>query len=86
VRFEIYLQLPPKPAPGMIPLKNNSFVHMLGQYERPTEEKMFLAQSGSLVIDSLSDKRLFGTINGDFKNSADEPVRFEGRFKVKYTD
>jgi hypothetical protein len=86
VRFEVYLQLPPKPAPGTIPLKNNSFVHLLGRYEKPTEEKVFLAQSGNLVIDSLSHEHLFGTIDGQFENAKDETVGFQGRFKVKYTD
>lgn len=83
LRYKIFLQLPSRLQPGTLPLENNSFVQLLGFYERPPEDKIYLARSGEFSVDSLSDKHLFGSIDGSFENGRQEPVTFKGEFRVK---
>ncbi|HUV29770.1 MAG TPA: hypothetical protein VMY05_01575 [Acidobacteriota bacterium] len=84
-RCLLYLQLPRDLRPDTIVLENNSFAHVIGRYDQPPEEKIFLADSGTLVLDSLPKKLLFGTINGEYRNRTGETFRFNGRFKVRVT-
>ncbi|RKX26034.1 MAG: hypothetical protein DRP45_04540 [Candidatus Zixiibacteriota bacterium] len=84
IKYKIFLQMPSRLAPGVLPLKNNSFVQLMGQFELEPEKKMFIAQEGTLTIDSLAGKRLFGTIDGMFANKQGESVLLEGQFKVKF--
>jgi hypothetical protein len=83
LRYKVFLQLPSRPDKATLPLENSSFVQLLGQYDIPLEEKMYLAREGSLVVDSISDKHLFGTIDGNYENNLGEPISFRGRFRVK---
>jgi hypothetical protein len=85
LRYKIFLQLPSRPHLGKLPLENNSFVQLLGYYELPVEEKTFIARSGEFSVDSLTDKHLFGSIDGSYRNYLDQPVAFRGEFKVKIT-
>lgn len=85
-RCLLYLQLPVRPERGVIALEDNSFVQILGRYQTPQENKVFLPDSGSLVIDSLAGKRLFGTIHGVYRSLLEQNLQFDGRFKVKIAD
>ena len=83
LRYKIFLQLPSRLQRGALPLENNSFVQLLGFYERPPENKIYIARSGEFSVDSLTDKHLFGSIDGSFENELQEPVTFKGEFRVK---
>jgi len=83
LRYKIFLQLPSRLQVGPLPLNNNSFVQLLGYYELPAEEKIFIARSGEFSVDSLSDKHLFGSLDGTFENNLNQPVAFRGEFRVK---
>lgn len=84
LRCKVFVQLPSQIRPGTIPLQDNSLVQMLGRYELPLEDKLFLPVEGYLVIDSIAAKRtLFGELNGRFVNHLGQEISYEGRFKVK---
>jgi len=83
LRYKIFLQLPSRLQLGSLPLENNSFVQLLGYYELPAEEKIYLARDGAFSVDSLTDKHLFGSIDGTYRNKLDKAVVFRGEFKVK---
>lgn len=84
LRCKVYLQLPSQIRPEAILLKENSLVQMLGKYELPLEDKLFLPVDGKLVIDSIVKERtLFGDLNGRFANHLGQEISYEGRFKVK---
>ncbi len=84
VKKRIYIQLPPEIKPETIDLPGNSFIHLLGRYEQSPETKIFIPQSGTLVVDSLAKNVLYGTVTGHFENSGKMPLAVNGRFKVKY--
>ena len=86
LRCRIYIQLPQTPVADTIDLPGNSFVHLLGRYDLPTESKIFLPVSGTFVVDSVTSKNLFGTIHGQYENRSGTPLDFDGQFKVKITD
>ena len=79
----IYVQLPPVPGKDTIGLPGNSFVHVLGRYDLPAEDKIFLADSGAFFVDSVTSKNLFGTIQGRYKNRSASTLHYDGRFKVR---
>ena len=83
LRYKIFLQLPSRLQVEELPLENNSFVQLLGYYELPPENKIFIARDGKFAIDSLTEKQLFGSIDGTYENELKEPVKFRGEFKVK---
>ncbi|MBN1211460.1 MAG: hypothetical protein JXA92_02690 [candidate division Zixibacteria bacterium] len=80
---KIYIQLPTALEAQKISLSGNSFIHLLGRYDQPPETKIFVPQSGSLVIDSLVKNTLYGTIDGRYENSEKLAVAVDGKFKVK---
>lgn len=82
-RCRVYIQLPTEPEPGSVELLNNSFAHILGRFELPTEAKIFMPDSGRMVIDSLTRKYLYATIDGNYRSHLSEPLSINGRFKVK---
>jgi hypothetical protein len=81
--YRVYLQLLERPQPSTVPLRGNSFAQLLGSYEQQPEEKIYLPDSGTFVIDSVTTKRLFGAIHGDFVNSRGTPITLDGKFSVK---
>jgi hypothetical protein len=83
VRFRLFIELPRDIASGRVDLIDHSFVQLMGRYEVPAEDKMYFPREGALVVDSLADKRLYGTFNGRFENRRGEVVGFEGQFKAK---
>ena len=80
---KIYIELPLELASQEISLSGNSFIHLLGRYDQPPEKKIFVPQSGSMVIDSLADNTLYGTIEGRYENSDKLAMAVDGKFKVK---
>jgi hypothetical protein len=83
LRYRIFLQLPTDVTPGTISLADNSLVQQMGRYELAAEDKLYFPLAGTLVIDSLPGKRLFGTLNGRFENHLGDTVGFNGQFKAK---
>lgn len=79
----LYLQFARPPSPSKIELVGNSMVHLLGRYDLSREAKIFLPESGAWVIDSVTTKHLYGSIDGQFENSDGAKVGYNGRFKVK---
>jgi hypothetical protein len=86
LKCRIYIQLPQTPAADTIDLRGNSFVHLLGRYDLPAESKIFLPVLGTFVVDSVTSKNLFGTINGRYENRSGAPLGFDGQLKVKIID
>ncbi len=86
LKYKLYLQAPSRLESGTIPLTNSSFVQVLGQYDRTTEERMYIARSGTFVIDSVSGDHLYGSVNGSYQNRPGDELTFEGKFKVKVFD
>ncbi len=83
LRYMIYMQLPENVRVETYPLNDRSFAHLLGEYELPAEDKMFICTGGSLVVDSIPKKHLYGEIKADYENAKGEPVTFQGKFRVK---
>ena len=80
---KLYIQLPFELEAQKLSLSGNSFIHLLGRYDQQPEKKIFVPQSGSLVIDSLAKNTLYGTIDGRFENSDKLALVVDGKFKVK---
>jgi len=86
LRCQIYMQLPPMPQPDTIQLPDNSFVYLLGRYDRPVGEKVFMPVSGFFVVDSASSGRFFISLDGEYHNSSGATLAFNGRMKIKVGD
>ena len=83
-RCQIYLQVPPWPKPDSLVLVDRSLVHILGRYELPIEERVFLPREGYYIIDSVTDGSIFFTIDGAFANKTGDQIEFDGRIKVDH--
>lgn len=83
LRFRLFIELPPTLKPDTVQLKARSFAHMLGRYFLKPEEKIFLPDTGSLVIDSVTAKFMYGTVNARFANTKGVPVVFDGQFRAR---
>lgn len=83
LQFDIYIQFPLTAPSGNIPLEKNSFLYLLGHFERSVDEAVYMPTEGVLKIDSLTDSHLFGTLDGRFENSSGEKIGFNGQFKAK---
>ena len=84
LRTLVYLEVPGEPVADSIALTDkNSFVQVLGRYEQSEEEKIFLPQSGSLVIDSIAGNRMYCTLDGKYANREGTPLNYVGQFKIK---
>jgi hypothetical protein len=84
--YRVYLQLPPTVTPATIPLTGNSLVYLVGRYDQPSESKRYLPTGGTFVVDSLTAHQLYGTIEGQFANPANQSVAVDGKFKVRITE
>ncbi|MDH4158487.1 MAG: hypothetical protein OEW00_14555 [candidate division Zixibacteria bacterium] len=82
----LYLQVANPPAPDSLDVVGNSFVYLLKRYDWAPEAKVFLPQSGYLVIDSVASASIFGTVSADYENNGGIPLSFKGRFKVKIAE
>lgn len=86
LRNRIYFQFPLPLKRGTFDLKDNSFIHLLGRYDWTAEDKIFLPLSGQVVIDSITEKNLFGQVAGKYENKAKIQFEFNGQFKLKISD
>jgi hypothetical protein len=85
-RCQLYIQLPLELRPDTLDLPENSFAQIQGRYDLKVEEKTFLADSGTVILDSLHKDDLYATIDGRFLNQFEDTLGFAGQFKVKVTD
>jgi len=83
LKKRIYLQLPDELRLMSINLTGKSFIQLLGRYDQSAESKIYVPQTGALVIDSLAGNKLYGTLNGQYANNKGETVAFDGKFKIK---
>ncbi len=86
LRVRMYLEFPSALAPDTLFLKGRAYLHMLGRFELPAADKIFLADSGRLVIDSVAHKRLYATIDGVYVNPDSMSLTCRGQFKIKIKD
>lgn len=83
-RCQVYLQVPPMPGPDSSVLVDRSLVHILGRYELPIDERVFLPREGYYIVDSVTDHSIFFTIDGTFGNKTGSQIELDGRFKVNH--
>jgi len=86
VRHQVYLQLSGSPALDTIDIINNSLVHLLGRYDWPLEDRIFLPLDGSCIVDSINGDKMFFTLKAAYKNSSGAPLEYDGQFKIKTSD
>ncbi len=85
-RYRVFVQLASTVEAGRIALKDRALVQLMGRYELDSEAKLYHPAQGDLIIDSIAGNKLYGTIDGQFKNNGDETVAFEGQFKAKISN
>jgi len=83
LKVRLFIELPSSFHPARMALKQRSFAQMLGRYMVPPEQKVFLPDTGNLVIDSLTKDHLYGTIGARFVNTKGEPLVFDGQFRAR---
>lgn len=54
----------------------------MGRYDLSADSKVFLPTRGSFMIDSVTTKNLFGTIEGRYQNKDKAPLGINGQFKI----
>jgi hypothetical protein len=83
LKVRLFVELPATLKRDTVQLKARSFVHMLGRYFLQPEEKIFLPDNGTMVIDSLTKKFMYASLNARFVNTKGVPVRFDGQFRAR---
>ena len=86
LRCRLYFQFAWPLKAGTVDLSENALMHLMGHYEWPPDAAIFYPESGQLVVDSVTSKNLYATVNGLFRNSTDLTYEFDGSFKVKISD
>lgn len=84
VKVDIYILLPLTKPSGSILLKDHAFLDMLGHFELPVDETVYLGGGGELIVDSVTDSHIFGTLDGWFQNSSGKSIGYEGQFKAEH--
>lgn len=82
LRCQLYMEVPPDFGPDTAVLAGNSIVHLLGRYELPIEERIFLPKEGFYILDSIADDAVFFSVDGTFANKSGELLRFDGKVKI----
>jgi hypothetical protein len=82
LRCQLYVEVPPDAGPDTTVLAGKSLVHLLGRYELPIEERVFLPKEGYYILDSITDEALFFSVDGTFANKSGELLRFDGKVKI----
>ncbi len=77
----LYVEIPYGAAPDTASLIDKSLVHVLGRYEEPIENRVFLPARGFYVVDSLTDDGAFLTVKGTFVNNKNDSLSFDGRVR-----
>ena len=83
LKVRLFFELPHAVQTGRLIVKERSFAQMLGRYTLPPDEKIFLPDTGSLMIDSLTKDHLYGTLAARFVNRKGTPLEFDGQFRAK---
>ena len=83
LKVRLFVELTDPVKPGAFDLKARSFAQMLGRYNLSPEDKIFLPDSGRMVIDSIAKEHLYASLNGKFVNSSGTPIRFDGQFRAR---
>jgi len=83
LRCRLFVQLPKDFTAGTIAAQKNSFVQIMGRFDQPLEERIYTGRSGSITVDSVNSKHLYASIDALYRNSLDDSLRFDGRFRVK---
>jgi hypothetical protein len=83
LKVRLFIELPSSIRPARVTLKERSFAQMLGRYMVPPGQKVFLPDTGSLVIDSLTKDHLYGTLGARFVNTKGVPLVFDGQFRAR---
>ena len=86
LRTRLYFQFSWPLRADTTELRDNSLMQLMGHYEWTPAERVFLPQSGRLIVDSVTSKNVFATVSGVYRNSADITYEFDGSFKVKISD
>lgn len=86
LQSDLYLELDQPPAAGSWPLANRSFVQVLGRFDRPLEEKIFMPDDfGSATLDSVTTKYLFISVRGTYVSQAGQHLNLTGSVRVDRT-
>ena len=83
-RCQVYVQVPPMPQRDTSVLVDRSLIHILGRYEQPIEERVFLPREGLYIVDSITEGDIFFTIDGVYANASGDRIQLDGRFKVSH--
>jgi len=83
-RCQVYVQVEPMPEPDSSSLVHRSLLHVLGRYEQPIEHRVFLPREGYFIIDSVTLRSIYFTINGAYANQEGEELLIDGRFNVDH--
>ncbi|MEK7774574.1 MAG: hypothetical protein AAB305_01660 [Candidatus Zixiibacteriota bacterium] len=89
VRFDetmtcrLFIELPAVEKGFTVNLVDNSFVHRLGRYDIPAEEKIYLPSLGTLTMDSLRGEFLYATVHGGFSTRGGKTLGVDGEFRVR---
>lgn len=83
VTCRLHVELPTLEKGRSLNLVDNSFVHRLGRYDIPAEEKVYLPISGTMMMDSLSGDFLFATVHGNFATRGRKTLGINGQFRVR---
>lgn len=80
----IYLALPAPVSAGNWEVSTErTYLHLLGHYEWDEREKIFLPDSGSYAIDSVSGETAYFTLAAVYRNEQGKRLLLDGRFKMK---
>lgn len=82
LKCQLYMEVPPEDDPSSVVLAGNTLVHLLGRYELPVEERVFLPKEGFYSLDSIDDKSLYFSVDGIFANKSGELIKFDGNVKI----
>jgi hypothetical protein len=82
LRCQLYMEVPYVAGSDRTVLTGKTLVHLLGRYELPIKERVFLPKEGFYSLDSITDEELYFTVDGTFTNKSGERLKFDGEFKV----
>ena len=84
LRSDVYFEIPQPPMAADLSLVGRSFVHILERFDQPIEEKIFLPDdTGRLVIDSVTSRRLYVTINSTYANRLGQTLSVTGSVRIE---
>jgi hypothetical protein len=82
LRCQLYVQIASMPEADSSTLVHRSLLHVLGRYEQPIEERVFLPREGYYIIDSVTYGSIYFTVEGAFTNRSGAELQLNGRFSI----